>query len=229
MKAASVLVIASHPDDEVLGCGGTIARLAADGSAVEILILGEGATSRCDQRSQADIHEVERLELDSTRAAALLGARHVHHMRFPDNQLDQVPLLEIVKSIEGRVHEIRPQVVFTQHGGDLNIDHAITFRATLIATRPLLGRGVHALLAYQVPSSTEWAFSKFSPPFHPNYFVDISSTLSLKIRALDEYRTEARSFPHPRSPEALHALATTWGSTVGLSAAEAFEQVWRIM
>ena len=229
MNVASALVVAAHPDDEVLGCGGTIAQLAARGCAVEILILGEGATSRYENRQQADMAEVDRLERESAQAAAVLGARAVHHMRFPDNRFDQVPLLEVAKSIERCVQATRPELVFTQNGGDLNIDHVITFRATLIATRPTAGGCTRGVLSYQVLSSTDWAFSQFSPRFHPNYFVDISETLPRKMDALRSYASEIRPFPHPRSSEALEALAKSWGSVVGVGAAEAFQQVWTVV
>ncbi|MCX7047840.1 MAG: PIG-L family deacetylase, partial [Candidatus Sumerlaeota bacterium] len=119
-------------------------------------------------------------------------------------------------------------VVFTQHGGDLNVDHSQTFRATLTATRTMAGCPVKTVYAYEVASSTEWAFQKLSPVFHPNVFFDISHTLEKKIKAMRVYESEARAFPHPRSSEALRAIAIRWGSVSGLGAAEAFELVREI-
>jgi LmbE family N-acetylglucosaminyl deacetylase len=161
----------------------------------------------------------------SRRVAELLGAQDLFIHRLPDNRFDTVPLLDIIKIIERLVERLRPEVVYTQHGGDLNIDHVITHRATLTATRPVPGCPVKGLYAYEVASSTEWAFGKFEPAFRPNVFVDISTTLATKIAAMQAYESETRPFPHPRSPEALQALAQHWGCVAGLEAAEAFELV----
>jgi LmbE family N-acetylglucosaminyl deacetylase len=220
-----ILVVASHPDDEVLGCGGTIARLAREGHAVHIAILGEGITSRYARRGQVDKKVLRKLHDRSHRVAKLLGAKDLFMGGLPDNRFDTVPLLDVVKIIEDLVQRIRPEVVYTQHGGDLNIDHVITFRATLTATRPMNGCLVKALYAYEVASSTEWAFQQFSPVFHPDTFVDIGTTLECKVAAMQAYESESRAFPHPRSPEALRTQARRWGATAGLDAAEAFQSV----
>ncbi len=221
----TILVIAAHPDDEVLGCGGTIARLARDGHAVHVAILGEGVTSRYPSREQADPARVAALGERSRRAAELLGARGVSLHGLPDNRFDTLPLLDLVKLVERQVAELKPEAVYTQHGGDLNLDHRLTFRATLTATRPVAGGSVRALYAFEVPSSTDWAFRTFEPPFRPNVFTDIGPTVDLKIEAMRIYDTETRPFPHPRSPEALRAAAARWGSVAGLEAAEAFELI----
>jgi LmbE family N-acetylglucosaminyl deacetylase len=218
----AILVIAAHPDDEVLGCGGAIARFANESAAVHIAILGEGVTSRFAAREQADRPALDALHARSRQVAERLGAKSVSLFNLPDNRFDTLPLLEIVKIIEGLVDRLRPTTVFTQHGGDLNIDHVQTYRATLTAARPVPGCPVRRVLAYEVPSSTEWAFASFEPDFRPNVFVDISSTLDRKIAAMQAYESEARPFPHPRSPEALRAIAQRWGSVAGLPAAEAF-------
>jgi LmbE family N-acetylglucosaminyl deacetylase len=223
-----VLIVAAHPDDEVLGCGGTIARLAQSGRDVYIVILGEGMTSRYPQREHADESLVQRLHDCSKGVAAFLGARDVLMYGLPDNRFDTLPLLDIVKTLEGVIADLQPRVVYTQSGADLNIDHVITCRATLTATRPTVGCSVRDLYVYEVPSSTEWGFEQFAPAFRPNVFVDIDLTLEKKIQAMQLYDTEARPFPHPRSPEALRALAHWRGAQVGLRAAEAFELVRRI-
>jgi LmbE family N-acetylglucosaminyl deacetylase len=222
------LVIAAHPDDEVLGCGGAIARAAAAGDDVYICILGEGITSRFAGRNDADPELIRALHARSREAGRLLGAREVFLHGLPDNRFDTVALLDVVKIIEQHVNELRPSVVYTQHGGDLNIDHLVTYRATLTATRPMQSTPVKAVYAYEVASSTEWAFQRFSPPFHPGLFVDIHETLERKIAAMQIYESETRAFPHPRSPEALRALARRWGTVVGVPAAEAFEVVREI-
>jgi LmbE family N-acetylglucosaminyl deacetylase len=225
----SILVIAAHPDDEVLGCGGTIAKLAANGARVNILILATGLTSRkgfCPEKS-ADALGVhyERAK----QAGRLLGAASVDFADFPDQRLDTLPLLDITQRIEAEVEATNPDTIFTHHGGDLNMDHEVVYRATLTATRPTVGGRVTAVYSYEVPSSTEWAFQKFTPQFRPSVFHDVSATLAYKIQAMQIYESEVRSFPHPRSPEALEAIARRWGSVVGLPAAEAFELVREIM
>ena len=146
------LIIAAHPDDEVLGCGGTMARLAAQGHEVFVAILGEGITSRSDAREAADPQQIQVLHACSRKVASHLGAKDVLMFGLPDNRFDTVPLLDVVKIIEKLVDDIQPAVVFTQHGGDLNIDHVVTFRATLTATRPMIDTPVHTVYAYQVAS-----------------------------------------------------------------------------
>jgi len=220
-----VLVIAAHPDDEVLGCGGTIARLAQEGHDVYIAIMGEGITSRYQAREPADQALVEVLHVQTRRVAELLGAKDVFLFGLPDNRFDTVPLLEVVRILEGLIEDLNPEVVYTHHGGDLNIDHALVFRATLTATRPMKGRPVKRVYAYETASSTEWAFQKFSPAFYPNVFVDISHTLDIKLQAMQLYESEVCPSPHPRSLQALRVIAQRWGSVVGLDAAEAFELI----
>jgi LmbE family N-acetylglucosaminyl deacetylase len=154
-----------------------------------------------------------------------LGVKNIVLHKLPDNRLDTVPLLDIVKIVEGLVEGIKPEIIYTHHGGDLNIDHGVIHRAVLTATRPLAGQPVQEIYAFEVPSSTEWAFQRLEPAFRPNVFVDVSWTLEAKIAAMQCYETEVRQFPHPRSPEALRALAMRWGSLAGCAAAEAFELV----
>lgn len=221
-----VLVIAAHPDDEVLGCGGTVARLAAEGREVQIAILVEGLTSRDDQRDAVK-HAAALAGLKSTarHVASLLGARALHSFDLPDNRLDTVAMLDVVKICESLIQRIQPTVVLTHHAGDLNVDHRVIAQAVLTATRPIAGRPVLQVIAFEVASSTEWAFQRIEPLFRPNLFVDIETTLTRKIAAMKAYDGEYRPFPHPRSAEALQAQAKRWGSTAGLMAAEAFEIV----
>lgn len=222
---SNILVIAAHPDDEVLGCGGTIARLVQEGNQVCIAILGEGVTSRYNQREAADYDLVTLLHQRSRKVAESLGVTDLVMLSLPDNRFDTLPLLDVVKQIEALVERFSPEIVFTQHGGDLNIDHVVTYRATLTATRPMYGTSVKTVYAYEVASSTEWAFQQFSPAFQASVFYDIGKTLPQKIAAMQMYESEARLFPHPRSPEALRAAAQHWGSVVGVEAAEAFHLV----
>jgi LmbE family N-acetylglucosaminyl deacetylase len=222
------LIIAAHPDDEVLGCGGTIAKLAAQGEEVHILILATGLTSRVGFDMKKDANALKVHLERASQAGALLGAKNVNFAGFPDQKMDTLSLLEITQRIEAEIDLVQPNTIFTHHGGDLNMDHVITFRATLTATRPMPASVVRSVYAYEVPSSTEWAFQQFEPKFQPNFFHDITETLPKKIQAMQIYESEARDFPHPRSPQALQAIAHRWGSVVGLHAAEAFELVREI-
>ena len=220
----NILIVAAHPDDEVLGCGATLARLSRDHN-VYVAILGEGITSRHARREDAEASALRKLKAQAREAAKRLGARDVFLESLPDNRFDTVPLLDIVKHVERWVGELRPEVIYTHHRGDLNIDHVLTYRAVLTATRPAAGMPVREIYTFEVGSSTEWAFASASDAFHPTVFVPVEDTLELKIEALNVYDTETRPFPHPRSPEALRARARHWGSTVGVAAAEAFELV----
>lgn len=220
----SLGVVVAHPDDEVLGCGGLIARYAKR-EAVHTLILGEGAMARYSRRSAAGGRVVRRLRAQAEAAAAILGARSVTFGGLPDNRFDEIPLLSIIKRIEGWLKHTGVDAVYTHHPGDLNIDHGLTFRAVLTATRPVKGCRVRELYACEVPSSTEWAFQRVEPPFRPTVFVDISGTLPMKIRALQCYEGEIRPAPHPRSSDILRATARRWGSVAGLEYAEPFELI----
>lgn len=222
-----ILVIAAHPDDEVLGCGGTIARRVKEGDEVHVLILGEGVTSRFKDRTDPEcVSQSTQLILGAMEAHAYLGIKQMHSLDFPDNQFDTIPLLNIVKAIEQVIEAIKPECIYTHHYSDLNIDHVISYRATLTATRPMSNTPVKMVLMYEVPSSTEWAFRY---DFKPNVFVDIKDALELKIKAMEAYSGEAREFPHPRSSKALKAIALRWGSVVGVEAAEAFELVRQVI
>jgi LmbE family N-acetylglucosaminyl deacetylase len=220
-----ILCIAAHPDDEVLGCGATLARLSREGHSVQIAILGEGITSRSSDRAAADQTDVRTLHQKTRKVAKLLGARELFQYTFPDNRFDTVPLLEVVRTIEQLIGQTKPEVIYTHHGGDLNIDHAVAHRAVLTATRPLSGCPVQEIYAFEVPSSTEWGFQQFEPIFRPNVFVDIHDTLKVKIEAMRMYESEVRSLPHPRSPEILRAISQRWGSMAGVEYAEAFELI----
>ena len=221
----SVLVVAAHPDDEVLGCGATIHRLTTHGAEVHILILGEGATSRYSERSQAEASEVGRLSAQAREAGDIVGARSVTVRDFPDNRFDTVALLEIVKVIEQHIERTRPSQVFVQHGGDVNIDHQRTYRAVLAATRPQPDVPVREVLSFEVASSTEWAFGHLQPRFDPTIFYDVSDHLDAKVAALECYTHELRQAPHPRSVEGIRALAAQRGASMGVAAAEAFTLV----
>lgn len=222
MKTA--LVVAAHPDDEVLGCGGAIARMADEGWAVDVLILAEGLTSREPVRDASGHRAgLDALGECARRAAAILGARGVRLESFPDNRMDGVELLDVVKCIEREIERCRPVRVLTHHLGDVNVDHGVVHRAVAAACRPLPGTCVREVLYFEVASSTEWSGAHSLPAFRPNLFIDIGATLERKLRALDEYRSELRPFPHPRSLAAVEHLARWRGASAGCAAAEAFE------
>jgi LmbE family N-acetylglucosaminyl deacetylase len=219
----SALVVAAHPDDEVLGCGGTLARMASRGHPVHVLLLADGETSRATgaQSRGARNHLAKRRNAAET-AGEILGLASLELLDLPDNRLDNMALLDVVQRVEAVVQRYRPAIVLTHHAGDVNIDHRIVHDAVITACRPQPAHSVRTLLFFEVPSSTEWRPPGSGRPFDPNWFVDISTTLPKKLRALEAYETEMRPFPHPRSLEAVQALARWRGASVGIGAAEAF-------
>lgn len=221
----TVLVIAAHADDEILGCGGTIAKHVSEGDIVHILFLSDGVSSR-DKGNDTALDERKAM---AVAAGKLLGTKPPIFLDFPDNRLDTVPLLEIVKKVETMVSETKPEIVYTHSNSDLNIDHRITHQATLTACRPVPGSSVRGIFAFEVRSSTEWGEVSVSSGFRPTRFVDISGYKAEKRKALECYSAELRDFPHPRSFEAIEALSIVRGSTVSVSAAEAFEVIHEII
>lgn len=217
----SVLCVAAHPDDEVLGVGGTLARHAAAGDDVHVCILSDGVTSRYDAEDAATA-EIEQRRERAERACDLLGAT-VNFYGFPDNSFDTAPLLDIVQTVETEIETHDPEVVYTHHYGDLNIDHELACRATVTATRPLPGSGVKRVLAFETLSATEWSVPEPTNAFQPTTFVDVSDHLETKILALEEYEDELREPPHPRTVKTVRKNADVWGAKSGVSAAEPFE------
>ena len=218
-----VLVVAAHPDDEVLGCGGTLARHVADGDTVTVLFLSDGESSRAEFAEQAieDRAEAGRL------ACAELGVNEVHFLGYPDNKLDTVALLDVVNEIEKRCALLRPTVVYTHHSGDLNVDHRVAYQATMTAFRPVADSSVKSINSFEIPSSTEWNPNHGSL-FSPNLFIDIDRFFSKKMKALKFYGAELRDPPHPRSEKVIRALALLRGSQAGIPLAEAFHIVRKI-
>lgn len=225
MERQSILVVSAHPDDEVLGCGGTLARHIQRGDEVHVLILGEGMVARYNTRQAGLEHgNLDRLRSAAARAIKTLGVQNVTFESFPDNSFDRVPLLDIVKVVERIKASLQPQVVYTHHGGDLNVDHRLTLQAVVTACRPQPGDSVRELYAFEVVSSTEWA-GPLASAFTPTVFVDISGTLNQKLSAMACYETELRNWPHPRSLKAIEYLARWRGASVGCDAAESFQLI----
>lgn len=215
-----VLVVAAHSDDEVLGCGGTIAKLA-QGNDVYTLLLSEGVTSRDipeEQKKQA----TNQLKTEAEDANKRLNVKKVFFENFPDNRFDTVPLLDIVKVIERYIQKIGPEAVYTHHAGDLNIDHQIVHRAVITAARPVGDYSVKKIMLFEILSSTEWGRINPYNSFVPNTYVDISKTISVKLEAMRCYKSEIRKYPHPRSLEGIKLLAQKRGLEVGLKFVEAF-------
>jgi len=221
--SGAVAVVAAHPDDEVLGCGGTLARMASEGRSVHILFVSDGETSRAVQPGLPSIEKaVKARDAAAMAACEILSGSSVQMLGLPDNRLDGVELLDVVKHIESFVQRHRPSLLLTHHSGDVNIDHRVVHDAVISACRPQPGHPVRELLFFEVPSSTEWRPASSANAFNPNYFVDISKTLPKKLEALNAYAAELRPFPHPRSIKAVTALAHWRGAMVGVEAAEAF-------
>ena len=219
----NILIVAAHSDDEVLGCGGTIAKFADQGHKIAVLFMTDGVSSRSYKSKK---NEAKKRKKNSEFAAEIIGISNTTQLDFPDNSIDTVPLIEIVKSIELVIDNFQPDTVFTHYLHDLNIDHSIIARATVTATRPLSVSSVKRVFGYEVNSSTEWAFG--TQQFSPNYFVNISDTFEKKTDAMRAYQNELRASPHPRSIEGVSALAAYRGNSAGYQYAEAFE-VYRLM
>jgi LmbE family N-acetylglucosaminyl deacetylase len=221
VTARVVLVVAAHPDDEILGCGGTMARHAGQGDEVHVLILAEGSTSRATTRD-GDDPMIGRLREAAAAAAACVGAQPPHFGGFPDQRMDSIDLLDVVKVVEERIATLSPSVVYTHHGNDLNQDHGVVHNACLAAVRPLPDSFVREVYTFETLSSTEWTPGATGTAFTAQRFVDIEGQLARKQEALRAYAMEMRPFPHSRSHEAVEALARLRGATVGCHAAEAF-------
>lgn len=214
---AVILVVAAHPDDEVLGCGGTIARHTTAGDEVHVLFLADGESSRL----AAPIAAIDVRLANARQVATILGIKDLHAFGLPDNRLDALPLLDIVQPLEQLMFELQPKIVYTHHHGDLNVDHCRAHQAVMTACRPAPGQRVQEIRCFEVPSSSEWQTPGIAP-FTPNLFVDISAVLERKHQALTIYRNELRPFPHSRSLEAIEALGRWRGAMVGMEHAESF-------
>ncbi|MBX2805573.1 MAG: PIG-L family deacetylase [Hyphomicrobiales bacterium] len=218
MDAKRVLICAAHPDDEALGCGGTIARYAESGVSVHVLFVADGVSARSNDNGT---EQLAARRNSANAACEILGAHAPLFLDYPDQRLDQIPLLDVTQSIEAVLNDIIPEIVYTHHRGDLNTDHQIVAQCVLTATRPQPGQPVSAIYGFETLSSTEWAFGE-EEHFAPTRFVGIDTVLERKLAALREYEQEMRPFPHARSCENVRALAALRGAMVGISAAEAF-------
>lgn len=218
-----ILIVAAHPDDEVLGCFGTVARLIKEGYQAYTLILGEGKTSRDEQRAvENNKDDIEVLNTEVQKANNAIGIKKVFIESFSDNRFDSVDLLDIVKVVSKVKDEVRPDMIFTHFENDLNIDHRITYQAVITATRPMQDECVQEIYSFEILSSTEW---NYPLSFSPDTYFDISDTIDLKIKAMKEYGSELRDYPHPRSLEGIELNAKYQGMRVGKKYIEAFKSV----
>lgn len=227
-KNKRIMVVAAHPDDELIGLGATMHKLIKEqGAVVHVVILGEGITSRSDTRDTEKWKEVlEEHHANINAAGSHIGYKSIHTYNFSDNRFDSHALLDIVKVVEKEKEEFKPEIIFTHNAGDLNIDHQLTFQAVMTATRPMEDEGVTTVICFETSSATDWQYSNHPEQFHANLYIAIGEEdLNAKQNAMSEYKFENRPYPHPRSLKALRVLAEYRGYTSGNKMAEAFEIV----
>jgi len=233
-----ILVVVAHPDDEVLGMGATLKKLSDEKNRIKVVFLATGIFARRSDKylNKADykidknlkdkmMKQAKTLQNDARKALKILGIKDIEFYKFPDNEMDKSSNLEITKTIEDIIQKFKPETIYTHTKNDINVDHRAIFNATITATRPNPSLSVKKVICFEVPSSSEWNFGEI---FSPNTFVDIKHELPYKIKAIKAYKNELRKFPHPRSVEALEAIAKRWGSVAGLRSAEAFELIREI-
>ncbi|MDC2866538.1 MULTISPECIES: PIG-L deacetylase family protein [unclassified Bacillus (in: firmicutes)] len=212
-----ILVIGAHPDDELLGTGGTLKRLVEEGHQVISIITALGR--------KEEAHHIQQLGRCANKE---IGIEEVIFLEHANLELELIPLHQLTKEIEQLIQIYKPSKIFTHHYGDLNIDHHITFQAVLTATRPLPNKHPIELITFETVSSSEWNIHTNDKSFKPNYFVNITDQIDSKIAALKHYDVEMRDFPHPRSYEGVEYLGRVRGMTIGVPYAEAFEVIRRV-
>jgi N-acetylglucosamine malate deacetylase 1 len=230
-----ILIVSAHPDDEIIGMGGTLKKLSKNND-ITVLFLADGITARkqggftnssdyetTKPQDEQMKKEIEKRKIHAKNALKVLEIRKTIFLDLPDNELDLVPFLKIVKEVEKEIRKTKCDTIFTHHFNDLNIDHRFAYEATITAARPLENSSVNSIISFEAISSSDWR-QPYS--FKPNLFIDVSKELSQKMKALKEYKNEIMKFPHPRSIEAIESLAKRWGSLYGYKAAEAFELIF---
>lgn len=221
---SKILVIVAHPDDELLGIGGTLNSLSQSGCKIKVVILGEGLTSRSDKRDSEDWEiKIKQHRSNIHNAKSIIGYDELSIHDLPDNRFDSINLLDIIKVVEKEKKSFQPDIVFTHHGGDLNIDHQLTFQAVMTAFRPLQNENTAGIITFETPSGTEWRAASDPHHFIPNVFIELTkNNIVNKCIAMECYEFEKREYPHPRSSKALKILAQKRGVEVGVEYAEVF-------
>ncbi len=220
-----ILLVVAHPDDELLGVGATMHKLIHEYNCqTRVVILGEGITSRSDSRDVEKWQEALAIHRQNIKdAQKAIGYHSVGIYDFPDNRFDSVALLDIIKVVEKEKQDFQPEMIFTHHGGDVNIDHQRTFESVITACRPMEHECVKTIITFETPSGTEWRASSDPKQFVPNMFMEVAEKdVNAKIKGMESYEFEKRAYPHPRSPQALKILAQQRGVMVGKRFAESF-------
>lgn len=228
LRNKKVMLVVAHPDDELLGIGATMNRLIRqEKTVIHVVILGEGITSRAEKRDPKKWNQELKIHKNNIKQAQEeIGYHSLSVYDFPDNRFDTVPLLEIIKVIEAEKTKFKPDIIFSHHGGDVNIDHQRTFEAVITACRPMEDETVKTIITFETPSGTEWRVPSDPRHFLPNLFISVTEqNLEAKIKGMESYEFEKRSYPHPRSPQALKIQAQRWGIAVGVEFAEAFQVI----
>ena len=210
------LVIAPHPDDEILGCGGTMLRLATAGAEIHVAIM----TKASPPRFGASIAETGRREARMAHDLLRVTATHLHD--FPAAELDKIAHADINAALGELMARLAPDTIFVPFVGDVHLDHQLVFLSSMVAARPRAGLGPARILSYETLSETNWYAPGVTPTFAPNVYVDIGDTLDAKIAAFKCYASQVKNEPDERSVEAVRALAVLRGATVYRRAAEAF-------
>ncbi len=232
LRNKKIMIVVAHPDDELLGLGATMHKLIQETNVItHVVILGEGITSRSDTRDTNKWRtELEVHHNNILKAQKAIGYHSLKTYDFPDNRFDTVALLDIVKVVEKEKESFQPDIIFTHHGGDLNIDHQRTFEAVLTACRPLKNEIVKTIISFETPSGTEWRASSDPKHFIPNLFIEVNKqNIEMKIKGMESYEFEKREYPHPRSSQSLTIQAQRWGIAIGSEFAEAFYVVRSII
>ena len=223
-----ILVVVAHPDDEILGMGGTIAKLSVQGKDVHVLIVTDGSSAQ--YRGSENLQKIiDEKKLETKNACDRVGVKSIHYGGMPDMQLDVTPHIQVNQAIEKVIDEIQPDAVFTHFYGDVNLDHQCVFRSVMVAVRPVADQVVKEVYCFNVPSSTEWNVFNATTMFMPNIVVDIADFAEQKYAALAEYKTELREYPHPRSIEHIRKQDEAEGLKAGLLCGESFMLIRKVV